>query len=333
MARRGQRGPATRGRPVLVRQFQGLVYLSSGFHQPSGGSASPHSGRELEAQPGDFAGASKAKATRLIDHVGSTAAPGSRPAMADGFLSAPMCDAVRDRDVESLQLPKDWAKSVRNAVLNVIGIVRIAMLVGREGLIQQGDVKGARIHQLESELAMLREELRINGARMQRIDPHRRTQYMAVERMAILVRRAMRGWSKAEAARRFFVTDDTIRAWLRRADDDLLVQIRTPVNRFPDFVRYAVQQIKLFCPTLGKAKIADKLARAGIHIGETTVGCTGPATFTSPPAGRQVPHRSEEQRHSRMALSGASKAKATGFVDHVGSPQLRDATFYGVALE
>jgi transposase InsO family protein len=43
------------------------------------------------------------------------------------------------------------------------------------------------------------------------------------------------------------------------------------VNRFPDFVRYAVQQIKLFCPTLGKAKIADKLARVSIHIGKTTV--------------------------------------------------------------
>ena len=51
-----------------------------------------------------------------------------------------------------------------------------------------------------------------------------------------------------------------------------MVQTQTPVNRFPDFVRYAIQQIKLFCPTLGKAKIADKLARAGIHIGKTTVG-------------------------------------------------------------
>ena len=40
------------------------------------------------------------------------------------------------------------------------------------------------------------------------------------ERMAILELRAMRGWSKAETARRFFVTDDTIRTWLRRADDD-----------------------------------------------------------------------------------------------------------------
>jgi len=82
----------------------------------------------------------------------------------------------------------------------------------------------------------------------------------------------MRGWSKAETARRFFVTDDTVRSWHQRVDDDTLLQSQTPVNRFPDFVRYAVQQIKLFCPTLGKAKIADKLARASIHIGRSTVG-------------------------------------------------------------
>ena len=146
------------------------------------------------------------------------------------------------------------------------------MLVGRESLIKNGDIHEARIHQLESEVAMLREELRINGARMQRVVPHRRPQYTAVQRMSILQLRAMRGWSNAETARRFFLTDDTVRSWLRRADDDLLVQTRTPVNRFPDFVRYAIQQIKLFCPTLGKAKIADTLARAGIHIGKTTVG-------------------------------------------------------------
>ena len=126
------------------------------------------------------------------------------------------------------------------------------MLVGRESLIKNGDIHEARIHQLESEVAMLREELRINGARMQRVVPHRRPQYTTVQRMAILQLRAMRGWSKAETARRLFLTDDTVRAWLRRADDDLLVQTRTPVNRFPDFVRYAIQQIKLFCPTLGK---------------------------------------------------------------------------------
>ena len=183
-----------------------------------------------------------------------------------------MCDEVGQQDVESLPLPKNWHSYARNAVLNVIGIVRMAMLAGREALITNGDAKDARIHQLESEVAKLHEELRIKGARMQRVDPHRRPQYTAVERMAILELRAMRGWNKAETARRFFVTDDTIRAWLRRADDDSLVQTRTPVNRFPDSVRYAFQQIKLFCPTLGKVKIADKPARASIHIGKTTVG-------------------------------------------------------------
>ncbi len=90
--------------------------------------------------------------------------------------------------------------------------------------------------------------------------------------MAILQLRAMRGWNKAETTRHFFVADDTVRPWLRRVDDDSLVQTQTPVNRFPDFVRLAVQQIKLFCPTLGKVKIAAMLARAGIHIGKTTVG-------------------------------------------------------------
>ncbi|HYW81503.1 MAG TPA: helix-turn-helix domain-containing protein, partial [Thermoguttaceae bacterium] len=169
-------------------------------------------------------------------------------------------------------MPKHWAANVRGAVLNVIGLVRVAMLAGREFLIGEGDLADARIYRLETEVALLLEELRIVGSRMMQIDPHRRPQYPPIERMAILQLRAMRGWSKAETARRFFVSDDTIRAWLRRIDDDSLIQTRTPVNRFPDFVRYAVQQIKLFCPTLGKAKIADTLARAGIHIGRTTVG-------------------------------------------------------------
>lgn len=178
---------------------------------------------------------------------------------------------THQQDADSLPLPRDWSATVRNAVLNIICIVRIAMLAGREALVQKGDVLYARVHQLESELAMTREELRLVGARMQRLPPQRRPQYTKVERMAILELRALRGWSKAETARRFFVTDDTIRAWLGRADDDLLVQTTTPVNRFPEFVRYAVQKIKLFCPTLGKVKIANMLARAGIHLGKTTV--------------------------------------------------------------
>ena len=90
---------------------------------------------------------------------------------------APMCDEFCQQDIESLPLPKEWQSFIRNAVLNVIGIVRIAMLAGREALIKNGHAKDARIHQLESEVAMLREELRINGRRMQRVPPHRRPQF------------------------------------------------------------------------------------------------------------------------------------------------------------
>ena len=50
------------------------------------------------------------------------------------------------------------------------------------------------------------------------------------------------------------------------------MRLHEPVNRFPDFVRYAVQRLKTLCPTMGKVKIAQTLARAGLHLSATTVG-------------------------------------------------------------
>ncbi len=71
------------------------------------------------------------------------------------------------------------------------------------------------------------------------------------------------------------MTAATIASWMKRLDQqgaNALVQIREPVNKFPDFVRYAVQRLKTLCPALGKVKIADILCRAGLHLGATTVG-------------------------------------------------------------
>ena len=76
------------------------------------------------------------------------------------------------RGIESLPSPKDWAESVQHEVLNIVGIVRLAMLSGRELLIQQRDVRQTQIHRLETEVALLREELRIVAARMNRIDSY-----------------------------------------------------------------------------------------------------------------------------------------------------------------
>ena len=71
------------------------------------------------------------------------------------------------------------------------------------------------------------------------------------------------------------VTAATIASWMRRVDEEgpeALVQLPVPVNKFPDFVRYLVQRLKTLCPMLGKVKIAQILARAGLHLGQTTVG-------------------------------------------------------------
>jgi hypothetical protein len=38
------------------------------------------------------------------------------------------------------------------------------------------------------------------------------------------------------------------------------------VNKFPNFVRHIVQRLKVLCPSLGKVKIAQMLARAGLHL-------------------------------------------------------------------
>src|SRR2546426_1764035 len=52
---------------------------------------------------------------------------------------------------------------------------------------------------------------------------------------------------------------------------DALVRLPEPVNRFPEFVGYVVRRLQVLCPALGKVKIAQILARAGLHLAPTTV--------------------------------------------------------------
>jgi predicted RNA polymerase sigma factor len=104
--------------------------------------------------------------------------------------------------------------------------------------------------------------------------PHRRPHYLPADRMRILELKAARGWSLAQTAKAFLVDQQTIADWLQRVDEAgpaALVQVPEPVNKFPAFVRYVVQRLKTLCPKLGKVKIAQKLARAGLHLGATTI--------------------------------------------------------------
>jgi len=80
---------------------------------------------------------------------------------------------------------------------------------------------------------------------------------------------------------------------------EALVQLREPVNRFPDFVRYVVQRLKGLCPALGKVKIAETLARAGLHLGATTVG----RVLKEKPNGRLSPSDRKASSKPRFVTS------------------------------
>ncbi|MGE3805708.1 MAG: hypothetical protein AB7K24_13610 [Gemmataceae bacterium] len=57
--------------------------------------------------------------------------------------------------------------------------------------------------QLEQEIALLREEMRIKNARLARIPANQRPHYQPSERLAILELRAARAWSLSSTARAF----------------------------------------------------------------------------------------------------------------------------------
>ena len=85
--------------------------------------------------------------------------------------------------------------------------------------------------------------IRIKDTRMKRMAAHKRPHYASVERMAILELRAARAWSVQQTADAFLTTAATIASWMKRLNENgpsALVQIREPVDKFPDFVRYAV---------------------------------------------------------------------------------------------
>jgi len=177
-----------------------------------------------------------------------------------------------------LQLPKSWPATARSAMLHVISLAKYAAVYTRSWAT---DSPNARVRlqaegdRSQEDAALLREEMRIKDARMASIPAHRRPFYAPTERLAILEVRAARGWSLEQAAETFLLCPKTVASWMKRLDEDgtdALVQLPTPVNKFPDFVRYAVQRLQTLCPTLGKKKLAEVLARAGLHLGTTTIG-------------------------------------------------------------
>jgi hypothetical protein len=105
-----------------------------------------------------------------------------------------------------LRLPPSWSRHARSAILHALSLARIALLAATDRV--------ATSVRLEHELALLGEEMRIKDARMECVPPRRRPHYPAVERLAILERRAASGWAAAQTAERFFVTEATVDSWM-----------------------------------------------------------------------------------------------------------------------
>ena len=176
-----------------------------------------------------------------------------------------------------LPLPRGWSRRVRSAVVQVISLARtsLAHTQGWASESMNGQLRRrAEGDRLQQEIQLLREEIRIKDARMEQLEAHRRPHYPPTERLAILELRAARSWSLAQAARAFLVTPLTIASWMGRLDEegpDALVRLPEPVNKFPEFIAYLVKRLRTLCPTLGKVKMAQILARAGLHLGRTTI--------------------------------------------------------------
>jgi transposase InsO family protein len=176
-----------------------------------------------------------------------------------------------------LSLPKSWPRRVRSAVIHVISLAHFSLIATRSWAANNWNARvrlKSKNERLRQELALLHEEMRLKDARMQRIPAQRRPHYIPIERLEILELRAARGWSQAQTAERLLVTPLTVSSWMSRLDEGgprAILQMRQPVNKFPDFVGYIVRRLKVLSPSLGKAKIAQILCRAGLHLGTTTV--------------------------------------------------------------
>ena len=177
-----------------------------------------------------------------------------------------------------IPLPRSWNRRVKATVLQVLALSHYTFtaLVARAASARDRRTRlQAEIERLDEEFVLLQEEMRIKDARMERLVPHRRPFYTPLERMAILELRAARGWAAQQTADRFLLAPATVAAWMARINEEganALLQLREPVNKFPDLVRYIVRRLKVLCPRLGKVKIAEMLCRAGLHLAPTTVG-------------------------------------------------------------
>ena len=181
-------------------------------------------------------------------------------------------------DSSTVRLPPSWPDHVKSAFLYALGMAHFGMACIRGWCANSpfGEVRvNSDIERLSSEVELLREELRIKDARMARIAARHRPRYAPADRLAILELKASRGWNEKQTASAFLISAATVAGWLKRVDEKgpgALIEVVRPANRLPQFVDHLVQRLKLSFPAMGKVRIAQLLARAGMQLAVSTVG-------------------------------------------------------------
>jgi len=175
-----------------------------------------------------------------------------------------------------IPLPHGWPEHAKSALVHAVALAHRGLTIAR-GWCADSPIERVRLKaenaRFQAEVALLRDELEIKDARMAQLEPPKRPHYPPEMRFRILTHRAARGWNAEQVATRFQITGMTIANWQTRIDEqgpDALVQVAEPVNRFPDLVAELVKRLKATVPTMGKVRIAQVLARAGLHLAPST---------------------------------------------------------------
>ena len=226
--------------------------------------------------------------TKTEEHGRAFTTPVQRPGSMDAFSSRRFTATIRPRarhgrpvmktEYRDPPLPPHWTETVKSCFLHVFSLAKHSLVYSHGWAADSTSRRvrdKARIDRSDAQSELLREMMRIKDSRMERVEACHRPRYSPQERMAILEIKTAHNWSLEQTAKGFLVTAATVASWMKRIDEDgpdALVQLPEPVNKFPDFVAHLVRKLKTLSPTLGKKKIAETLARAGLHLSATTVG-------------------------------------------------------------
>ena len=177
--------------------------------------------------------------------------------------------------LKDIPLPENWPVLVRQAMIHASSLAHYCIIFTRSKSVNSS-IERVRLKikndRLKTKILHLENQLRINQERFRRVPPKSRPHYTPLERMEILMHKAVCGLNLKQTAKAFMVSPDTISSWMKRIDDDDFLNTQTPVNKYPDALKFLVQKFKVLVPAFGKKKIAAFFLRAGVNLSAASVG-------------------------------------------------------------